>query len=79
MLKLLEKDISVCPNGVCFVKEHVKKGILPRMVHDILKTRLMVKKSMKVREPKLFAVLVVGYFIVFVGNVSCTRDNSASS
>lgn len=47
ILDKFKDDISICPNGVCFVRENIKKGILPRMVGDILRTRLMVKKSMK--------------------------------
>ncbi|KAJ4426090.1 DNA polymerase zeta catalytic subunit [Periplaneta americana] len=46
-LKKLEKNINISPCGVAFVKEGVRKGILPRMLEEILETRLMVKKSMK--------------------------------
>ncbi|XP_059153946.1 uncharacterized protein LOC131939568 isoform X2 [Physella acuta] len=43
-----EKDnVTVSPNGVVFIKSSVRKGVLPMMVEEILKTRLMVKKSMK--------------------------------
>ncbi|XP_049954261.1 DNA polymerase zeta catalytic subunit [Schistocerca serialis cubense] len=47
LLKSLEKDINVSPSGIAFVKENIRKGILPRMLEEILETRLMVKKSMK--------------------------------
>ena len=40
-LHLLD-DVSVSPCGVVFVKQHVRKGILPRMLEEILDTRLMV-------------------------------------
>ena len=43
----LNKDIYVAPNGVAFVKPHIRKGILPIMLDDILRTRFMVKNSMK--------------------------------
>ena len=56
-LEQLKNDITVCPNGVCFVRQHIKKGILPRMVEDILKTRLMVKKSMKDYKGSIFVDL----------------------
>ncbi|XP_065184530.1 uncharacterized protein LOC135815197 [Sycon ciliatum] len=47
MLKELEDDVSISPNGIVFVKEHVRRGILPQMLDEILSTRIMVKKAMK--------------------------------
>lgn len=49
MLKdLLKKDLlNFSPCGVGFVKNKVRDGILPRMLREILDTRLMVKNSMK--------------------------------
>eukprot|EP00112_Aurelia_sp_Birch-Aquarium-sp1_P026635 Seg958.6 transcript_id=Seg958.6/GoldUCD/mRNA.D3Y31 product="DNA polymerase zeta catalytic subunit" protein_id=Seg958.6/GoldUCD/D3Y31 len=47
LLQKLQNDIHVSPNGVGFVKPNVRKGILPKMLDDILKTRIMVKASMK--------------------------------
>lgn len=47
LLSTLGKDIFVTPNGVMFVKETVCAGILPRMLHEIISTRVMVKKAMK--------------------------------
>ncbi|KAL2730715.1 DNA polymerase zeta catalytic subunit isoform X5 [Vespula squamosa] len=46
LLKLQGK-INCAPNGVAFVKSEVRKGILPRMLEEILNTRIMVKNSMK--------------------------------
>jgi DNA polymerase zeta len=43
----LMKDIYVAPNGVAFVKKHIRVGILPILLEDILKTRVMIKNSMK--------------------------------
>ncbi|XP_053566840.1 DNA polymerase zeta catalytic subunit [Bombina bombina] len=40
-------DITISPNGIAFVKASVRKGVLPRMLEEILKTRIMVKQSMK--------------------------------
>lgn len=40
-------DIIIAPNLNCFVKPHIKRGILPKMLFEILNTRIMVKKSMK--------------------------------
>lgn len=46
--KLLKKDlINFSPCGVGFVKKAVRDGILPRMLREILDTRLMVKNAMK--------------------------------
>ncbi|XP_069830948.1 DNA polymerase zeta catalytic subunit isoform X2 [Dendropsophus ebraccatus] len=47
LLHQLRHDITVSPNGVAFVKASVRKGVLPRMLEEILKTRIMVKQSMK--------------------------------
>lgn len=47
LLYQLRHDITVSPNGVAFVKASVRKGVLPRMLEEILKTRIMVKQSMK--------------------------------
>ncbi|CAK9831820.1 DNA polymerase zeta catalytic subunit [Anthophora retusa] len=44
--KLLGK-INFAPCGVAFVKPEVRIGILPRLLTEILNTRLMVKESMK--------------------------------
>ncbi|TDG44390.1 hypothetical protein AWZ03_009193 [Drosophila navojoa] len=46
--QLLERDlVTISPCGVVFVKREVREGILPRMLSEILDTRLMVKQSMK--------------------------------
>ncbi|XP_078505271.1 DNA polymerase zeta catalytic subunit isoform X2 [Lissotriton helveticus] len=47
LLHRIRHDITVSPGGVAFVKASVRKGVLPRMLEDILKTRIMVKQSMK--------------------------------
>ncbi|RXN14092.1 DNA polymerase zeta catalytic subunit [Labeo rohita] len=47
LLYQLRNDITVSPNGVAFVKASVRRGVLPRMLEEILKTRIMVKQSMK--------------------------------
>lgn len=49
--KLKEKKlISISPCGVAFVKPSVREGVLPRMLREILDTRLMVKQSMKLHK-----------------------------
>ncbi|XP_006157067.1 DNA polymerase zeta catalytic subunit isoform X3 [Tupaia chinensis] len=47
LLYQIRHDVTVSPNGVAFVKPSVRKGVLPRMLEEILKTRFMVKQSMK--------------------------------
>ncbi|XP_072356139.1 DNA polymerase zeta catalytic subunit [Scyliorhinus torazame] len=47
LLHRLWNDITISPNGVAFVKPAVRKGVLPSMLEEILKTRIMVKQSMK--------------------------------
>ena len=47
LLSSLKEHIRVSPNGVMFVTTHVRKGVLPRMLTEILDTRVMVKKSLK--------------------------------
>lgn len=47
LLYQLRNDITISPNGFAFVKPSVRKGTLPSMLEEILKTRLMVKQSMK--------------------------------
>ncbi|GLV38027.1 DNA polymerase zeta subunit 1 [Carabus blaptoides fortunei] len=46
-LRNLDHKINFSPCGVGFVKPEVRQGILPRMLKEILETRLMVKSSMK--------------------------------
>lgn len=48
---LIDKDlVSISPCGAAFVKPAVREGVLPRMLREILDTRLMVKQSMKVHK-----------------------------
>ncbi|ETE72844.1 DNA polymerase zeta catalytic subunit, partial [Ophiophagus hannah] len=47
LLYQLRHDITISPSGIAFVKPSVRKGVLPRMLEEILKTRIMVKQSMK--------------------------------
>jgi DNA polymerase elongation subunit (family B) len=37
----------VSPNGVAFVKPDIRKGLLAKMLSELLETRVMVKTSMK--------------------------------
>lgn len=46
--RLIDRDlVTISPCGAVFVKKSVREGVLPRMLKEILDTRLMVKQSMK--------------------------------
>lgn len=47
MLEYLEHYLTVSPNRVMYVKRDVQIGILPRLLSELLETRVMVKQSMK--------------------------------
>ena len=46
-LAKLEGHLNFSPGGIAFLNESVRKGILPKMLQEILDTRVMVKNSMK--------------------------------
>jgi DNA polymerase zeta len=51
VLKLINDDqVTISPNGVVFVKSATRKGLIPEMLQEILDTRVMVKKSMKMHK-----------------------------
>lgn len=43
----LKDQILLTPNGVMYVPSKARKGVLPRLLEEILSTRIMVKKAMK--------------------------------
>ncbi|KAJ3750399.1 hypothetical protein DFH05DRAFT_73135 [Lentinula detonsa] len=47
LLEKLKDQINVAPNGIMFLKPNVRKGLLPRMLTELLDTRVMVKQAMK--------------------------------
>lgn len=47
VLRDLKDQILLTPNGVMYVPPKVRKGILPRLLEEILSTRIMVKQAMK--------------------------------
>jgi DNA polymerase zeta len=85
----LDKDVYIAPNGVAFVKTHIRKGVLPIMLEDILNTRVMVKNSMKMHKSdsnllkildsrqlslKLIANVTFGYTAAnFSGRMPCVE------
>ena len=58
--------ILVSPNGVVFVKQHIRRGVLGRMLAEILETRVMIKKSMKHYKDQKVAFYFV-YLIILTG------------
>ncbi|TFK41148.1 hypothetical protein BDQ12DRAFT_697053 [Crucibulum laeve] len=47
LLSTLHEQINVAPNGIMYVKPAVRKGLLGRMLVELLETRVMVKQAMK--------------------------------
>ncbi|XP_057439387.1 DNA polymerase zeta catalytic subunit isoform X3 [Lotus japonicus] len=47
VLQDLKDQILLTPNGVMFVPNKVRRGVLPRLLEEILSTRIMVKQAMK--------------------------------
>ncbi|KAI8027476.1 DNA polymerase zeta catalytic subunit [Camellia lanceoleosa] len=50
-LQDIEHEILLTPNGVMYVPSKVRKGVLPRLLEEILSTRIMVKQAMKKLTP----------------------------
>lgn len=88
--QLLKRDlITVSPAGIAFVKSEVREGTVPRMVKEILDTRIMVKNSMKLHKDnkllqrvlhsrqlglKLIANVTYGYSAAnYSGRMSCVE------
>ncbi|KAI8818419.1 putative DNA polymerase zeta catalytic subunit [Fimicolochytrium jonesii] len=46
-VEAFKDDLNVSPNGMVFVKPHIRESTLRRMLTEILDTRVMVKESMK--------------------------------
>lgn len=88
--KLIDKDlVNISPCGAVFVKSSVREGVLPRMLKEILDTRLMIKQSMKLHKDdkllqrilhsrqlglKLMANVTYGYTAAnFSGRMPCVE------
>nr|XP_022909992.1 DNA polymerase zeta catalytic subunit [Onthophagus taurus] len=44
---LNKEKLNISPCGIAYVNKSIRLGILPRMLQEILDTRLMIKKSLK--------------------------------
>lgn len=62
-----KKEYHVSPAGVAFVSSKVRRGILPRMLDEILNTRIMVKRCMGLY--KKDSVIIDRNFFIFDGCV----------
>ncbi|XP_021281513.1 DNA polymerase zeta catalytic subunit isoform X2 [Herrania umbratica] len=51
VLQNLKGQVLLTPNGVMYVPSKVRKGVLPRLLEEILSTRIMVKQAMKKLTP----------------------------
>lgn len=47
LLTLLKDDVNISPNGLVYVKPHLRRSLLAKMLGEILDTRVMIKGSMK--------------------------------
>nr|BAK01083.1 predicted protein [Hordeum vulgare subsp. vulgare] len=47
----LKNQLLLTPNGVLYVQPEVRKGVVPRLLEEILSTRIMVKQAMKKLAP----------------------------
>ncbi|KAF8909030.1 hypothetical protein CPB84DRAFT_1813269 [Gymnopilus junonius] len=52
VLEKLQNHITIAPNGIMYVKPIVRKGLLGRMLTELLDTRVMVKQAMKLGDDK---------------------------
>ncbi|KAK4595861.1 hypothetical protein RGQ29_014087 [Quercus rubra] len=51
VLQSVKNEMLLTPNGVMYVSSKVRKGIMPRLLEEILSTRIMVKQAMKRLSP----------------------------
>ncbi|XVE98944.1 hypothetical protein REPUB_Repub03eG0152800 [Reevesia pubescens] len=51
VLRDLKDQLLLTPNGVMYVPSKVRKRVLPRLLEEILSTRIMVKQAMKKLTP----------------------------
>lgn len=50
LLELLKDHVNISPNGIVFVKHYIRKGVLGRMLTEMLETRVMIKNAMKIHK-----------------------------
>ncbi|KAL2641863.1 hypothetical protein R1flu_009450 [Riccia fluitans] len=52
ILSALKESVIITPNGILFAPKEVRPGVIPRLLQEILSTRIMVKKAMKSLTPE---------------------------
>lgn len=50
----LKQKVFVSSNGCVFVGREVREGILPKLLTELLQTRVMIKDSMKIQNKESF-------------------------
>lgn len=50
----LKEKVFVSPNGCVFVGREIREGILPKLLTELLQTRVMIKDSMKNQNKESF-------------------------
>ncbi|KAK4468357.1 hypothetical protein MN116_008150 [Schistosoma mekongi] len=89
LIKKIGREVNISPNGVVFVKKSIREGILPRMLKQLITTRLMVKDSINLYKSdkclnrlldarqlglKLMANVIYGYTAAsFSGRMPCVE------
>lgn len=43
----MKKTIFIAPNNVAYVRDNVRRGIVPQILEEFLQTRIMMKQSAK--------------------------------
>nr|XP_027196301.1 DNA polymerase zeta catalytic subunit-like [Dermatophagoides pteronyssinus] len=51
--RLSDDQIHISENGIVFVRRNVRQGILPKMLEEILNTRILIKRELKNVDRKL--------------------------
>ncbi|KAL4267165.1 DNA polymerase [Pleurotus pulmonarius] len=50
LVNTLKGHTRIAPNGIMYVKQEVRQGLLGRMLKELLDTRVMVKQAMKINK-----------------------------
>ena len=91
--KMNENDYFMTPTKDCFVKEHVRKGILPIILEELISARKKAKNELKIADsPELKAVLdgrqlalkisansVYGFTGAQIGTLPCLQISSSTT
>eukprot|EP00210_Caulerpa_lentillifera_P001997 g1914.t1 len=72
--RIPSEELVITPNGMCFVPASIKQGILPRLLREILETRILIKNQMKTTDPNTKALMrslnARQYGLKMIANVS---------